>query len=115
MALQASNFKFSLKNFNLTKNLGNNKRDKALWTNDQQSMRDFIQDINHYEGRFKMFEKWYKRKETEIKQRGLLAIRALIKPDKELHRIFKSKWSRKYRGHCEKVFGQDYDKISVND
>jgi hypothetical protein len=88
-------------------------------------MRDFIGDINHYEGRFRIFEKCknfdlkpnlgYKRKESEIQQRGLLAIRALIKPDKELHRIFKSKWSRKYKGYCEKVFGQEYEKISAND
>lgn len=75
-------------------------------------MKDFLLEINQYEGRFKMFEKWYKRKETEIQNRGILAIRSLIKPDNTLHKIFRKKWERKYKGYCEKVFGQEYEKIS---
>jgi len=78
-------------------------------------MTDFIKEINKYEGRFKIFEKWYKRKENEIKNRGILMIKNLVKPDKELHSIFKKKWEKKYRGSCEKVFSKVYEEITAQD
>ena len=57
----------------------------------------------------------YKRKEKEIKNRGILIIKNLVKPDKELHSIFKNKWEKKYKGSCEKVFSKEYENISSQD
>jgi len=91
---------------------GNTKKDKILLENDNQSMKDFLIEINNYEGRFAMFEQWYKRKEKEIKNRGLLVVRSLIKPDNELYKVFRNKWEKKYKGFCSKVFDKEYDMIT---
>jgi hypothetical protein len=55
-------------------NRGRDYFDKQYFSQDMQSLRDFLQATNTYDERVKLLEEWVSRKEIEIKSRVVLPL-----------------------------------------
>ena len=62
-------------------NRGKNYFDKQFFDTDMQSMKQFLNESNYYDARFKLLEEWVSRKEVEIKSIVNLPPAAFKKPD----------------------------------
>lgn len=62
--------------------------DKTFFENDMKSLESFMGQVNQYDNRIVLLEKWIRRKEQEIKDRIVLPPASLRKPDQELHQEY---------------------------
>ena len=73
--------------------------DKPYYEMDMKSYEEFVTDINKYDNRIELLEKWIMRKEDEYKKRVVLPPANLRKSDSELH----AEYDKSYKNARERL------------
>lgn len=73
--------------------------DKAYYDSDMKSYEEFVNQVNKYDNRIELLEKWIMRKEDEFKARTVLPPANLRRSDAELH----AEYDKSYKNARERL------------